>query len=155
MITIDCLDYSGSKPEVHFHYGSIAMFAELDIGVVQPVVDWGTANGFDKDVEFTRDQYKELQRAINEYVNRNRTKNMRVHTWDEINQEWATQELFITRHDFLICWEDNPQIAGKDLCSLLKTGDDWRMEANCWTGPILSIEARNQLNQLAIVLICD
>lgn len=80
---------------------------------------------------------------------------MRAHTWDEINQEWTSQELLITRHDFIVCWQDDPQKAGKDLCSLLSTEDDWKMESNCWAGPILTIEARNQQNQLAIVLIND
>lgn len=68
MFKIHCLDYCGNKPEVHFRYNKIEMFAELDVGVVQPVVNWGTANGFDIDVEFTKAQYKELQKAINEFV---------------------------------------------------------------------------------------
>lgn len=63
---IDSIDQSGDKPEVLFWWKDIAMFAELDPGVLHPVVIWGTAEGFEVSVEFN--DYAALQKEINEYL---------------------------------------------------------------------------------------
>jgi hypothetical protein len=75
MIEIDCLSYTGKGPEVFFWYRGIVMSADLDPGIVDPVVILGSAVGFDVDVKFT--DYRLLQREINCYVDKCKRKFLR------------------------------------------------------------------------------
>ena len=66
MIEIDGIDRSGSKPLVCFWYRDIPMDAELDPGVVDPVVIKGSAQGSEVDVNFS--EYGKLQEALNKWM---------------------------------------------------------------------------------------
>ena len=66
MIEVDSLDYTGSGPEVFFRFRGIDMSADLDLGVIAPVVISGSAVGFEVDVEFS--EYEKLQEEINRFV---------------------------------------------------------------------------------------
>jgi hypothetical protein len=65
-IRVETLDYTGTKPEVFFMFNGTSMSADLDPGVVNPVVVHGSAVGMDVDVEFYA--YRELQKAINVFA---------------------------------------------------------------------------------------
>ena len=66
MIEIDSLDYTGNQPQVFFRFRGIDMSADLDPGVIAPVVIRGSAVGFEVDVKFS--EYEKLQDEINRFV---------------------------------------------------------------------------------------
>lgn len=59
-------DYTGSKPEVFFRWRNLDWAADLDPGVVAPVVIRGSAECYDVAAEFT--DYAGLQQAINKKI---------------------------------------------------------------------------------------
>lgn len=72
---------------------------------------------------------------------------MTVHTWDEISDEWATHELPIDSTD--------PVEINRILGSLLandEEGDGYEVVSSSQTGPILTIETRDDHNHFAIVI---
>ena len=79
---------------------------------------------------------------------------MVVHTWDEVSEEWATHNLGIESRDPV---EIN-QALGAMLSDLHDTGDcvspdGYQVEASSWTGPVLTIETRDDEGHLAIIVV--
>lgn len=66
MIDICELNYTGNRPEVWFRWKNVDMVADLDPGVINPVVIRGSAEGCEVPVIFN--DYKKLQQEINRYV---------------------------------------------------------------------------------------
>jgi len=72
---------------------------------------------------------------------------MQVHSWDEVSGEWATHELNIE--------SINPTEINRALGASLTggDGDGFMVETSRWFGPVLFIEARDDVGHLAIMVV--
>ena len=75
---------------------------------------------------------------------------MIIHSWDEISEEWATHELDIPT-------TTDPEAIHLALGRLLVGGNDggdgYEVVGHTITGPIMTIECRDDRNHLAIIVV--
>ena len=75
---------------------------------------------------------------------------LKISTWDEISCEWATHELDLPPDT------SDPNLINQTLGELLAgagEGDGYTVVGHSTTGPILTIECRDDRNHLAILIV--